>query len=80
MNRHYLILFLFIVVLAVSSINIKTNENMENNNKIEIVIARYNEKLEWLKEKPFNNYPIICYNSGNDSNFYQPKNMKIVNI
>jgi hypothetical protein len=52
--------------------------NSENN--IEIVIARYNESLEWLKDKPFNKYPVICYNSGKNNDFYKSDNMKIINI
>jgi hypothetical protein len=51
-----------------------------NNNHIELVISRYNEDLEWLKEEPFNKYPSICYNKGKNLDFYRPKNMKVVNI
>lgn len=49
---------------------------MENNDKeikkeieIELVIARYNEKLEWLNKEPFCNYYHTIYNKGNDLNF-----------
>jgi hypothetical protein len=28
----------------------------------EIVIARYNENLNWINEEPFNRHPIIIYN------------------
>ena len=72
-----IILFSFIIYY---NYNIQNNfENFENNN-IEIVVARYNENLEWLKEEPFNKYPTICYNSGKNTDFYKPENMKIINI
>jgi hypothetical protein len=37
--------------------------------KIEIVVARFNENLEWINLPPFNKYNIKCYNKGNDNNF-----------
>lgn len=36
---------------------------------IEIVVARFNEKLEWTNLSPFNNYNIKCYNKGIDDDF-----------
>ena len=46
-----------------------------------IVVSRYNENLEWLKEFPFNLYPVIIYNKGTNDEFYKPDNLiKIVNI
>jgi hypothetical protein len=46
-----------------------------------IVVSRYNENLEWLKEEPFNLYPVIIYNKGPNDNFYKPdKLIKIVNV
>lgn len=32
--------------------------------KIEIVVARYNENLDWLRHDPFNKYSTIIYNKG----------------
>jgi hypothetical protein len=43
-----------------------------------LVVARYNENLFWLKNEPFNKYPIYCYNKGKNDNFYQPPQMKII--
>jgi len=43
-----------------------------DNTLIEIVVARYNEDLEWLKVAPFNKYPVIIYNKGPNDNFYKP--------
>lgn len=46
-----------------------------------IVVSRYNENLEWLKEYPFTLYPVIIYNKGPNDDFYKPdKLIKIVNI
>ena len=47
---------------------------------IQLVISRYNEDLEWLKEEPFRKYPVICYNKGPDDKFYKPDKMKITNL
>lgn len=43
--------------------------------KIEIVISRFNEDLNWLKEAPFNRHKIICYNKSDNENFYKPEGM-----
>ena len=73
------ILTLILFVLLVSCI--QSVEPMDNREiEMEIVVSRYNENLEWLKEDPFNKYPVICYNKGPNSEFYKPDNMKIVNV
>jgi hypothetical protein len=36
---------------------------------IEMVIARYNEPLEWLIKEPFNQIPHTIYNKGSNTNF-----------
>jgi hypothetical protein len=60
--------------------NIYKHENFENNN-IEIVISRYNENLEFLRDEIFNNYPVIIYNKGLNNDFYKPPSLKkIVNL
>ena len=45
-----------------------------------IVISRYNEDLEWLKEPRFNNNKIICYNKGPNNAFYKHPNMEIIEL
>jgi hypothetical protein len=47
---------------------------------IELVIARYNENLEWTKEEPFCNYNIIVYNKGSNLNFYKDNIKHIYNL
>ena len=72
------LVILIILFLFCASIQYTTVSNPNPNT--EIVISRYNESLEWLKEEPFNKYPIICYNAGPNDNFYKPINMKVVKI
>jgi hypothetical protein len=45
---------------------------------VEIVVARYNEDLEWLKHHPFNEFDVIIYNKGTNNNFYKPKKLKYI--
>jgi hypothetical protein len=47
--------------------------------RIELVVSRYNEDLEWLKNKRFK-YPTTIYNKGNNDNFYKPKGCNIKNL
>ena len=55
-----------------------TNKDKDNNKHFEIVIARYNESLEWLQEYPFNDPTILqfayftIYNKGDNDNFIRP--------
>lgn len=53
--------------------NKNKNEN-KNDGHFQLVISRFNENLEWLKNPPFNEFSnIIIYNKGNDDNYYKPK-------
>jgi hypothetical protein len=45
-----------------------------------IVIARYNEDLEWLKEARFENHKVICYNKGPNEDFYKHPRMEVIAI
>jgi len=47
-------------------------------NNVEIVIARYNEDLNWLKESPFNEFNYIVYNKGINTNFEKSGITKII--
>ena len=48
---------------------------------IVLVVARYHEDLEWLKDEPFNKYNVIIYNKGDNDNFYKPRKLiKISNL
>jgi len=37
-----------------------------------MVVARYNESLEWLKSEPFSRFPVLIYNKGVNDHFYHP--------
>jgi len=47
-----------------------------NYNNQEIVVARYNEDLEWINREPFNRHPIIIYNKSDNENFVKNLNIK----
>ena len=42
---------------------------------IEIVVSRYNESLDWIKENPFNEYNMVVYNKGPNDNFEKTSNI-----
>lgn len=44
--------------------------------QIELVVARYNEDMEWIKNEPFNSSPYIVYNKGPNSNFAKTNKFK----
>jgi len=46
----------------------------ENKNNVVIVIARYNEDLNWLATEPFSKYKYIVYNKGVNDNFFRSAN------
>ena len=56
----YAIILLLLLVLYG-----KYKEGFDLNSNV-IVVSRYNEKLDWLKDEPFNKYSVIIYNKGND--------------
>ena len=68
-----IIIFLSIIILLFVGIlfyiNMKQIESFDIKNNSEIIISRYNENLEWIKEDPFNKYNITVYNKGNNTNF-----------
>jgi len=43
-----------------------------------MVISRYNENLDWLRDEPFNEYSHVIYNKGKNENFYKSSNLKRV--
>jgi hypothetical protein len=49
-------------------------------NNIEIIIARFNEDLNWIQEYPFNVFKYIVYNKGNNENFNKTNVIKIINL
>ena len=46
-----------------------------------IVIARFQEKLEWIKTAPYNKFNLIIYNKGNNDDFTKTdKILEIINL
>jgi len=72
---------MLLFLLSVSKPITNNNEGFENNNspKIEIIISRYNENLEWLKSESFNKYKTTIYNKGNDEEYLKNTNTKSIN-
>jgi hypothetical protein len=58
--------------------NDNTNYNYKNN--IEIVVSRFNEKLDWLNEYPFNEFSYTVYNKGINSDFEKTNVNKIISL
>jgi hypothetical protein len=50
---------------------------MEN---VSIIVARFNEDLQWTLEYPFNKFKYIVYNKGDNDNFEKANVIKIINI
>lgn len=77
-----ILFIIFILIFSILfSIFYPIQELFENNNQIEIIVSRYNEDLEWLKEEPFHHYPVTIYNKGLNENFYKPPLLKqIINL
>jgi len=81
-NKHYIILFLFLFVLFITWYGVfcTYKEGLEAGKNIEILVARYNEDLNWLKEEPFNKYNTIVYNKGLNDDFNKTNSKKIIKI
>lgn len=81
-NTKNIIIFLLIIIIISIISAIKTIRKREEMQKsVEIVISRYNEDLNWLKEEPFNNYTnITIYNKGKNSDFFHKPGTKIINL
>ena len=75
---NYRILFLLSILLFSCFLYTGYQSKMEHFNKsdIEIVISRYNEPLEWIKDSPFSNYNAIVYNKGPNEEFEKTPNIK----
>jgi len=63
---------MFNIVMIIIMMMILMRNRIENVDvKIEMVIARYNESLDWLQEQPFHIFPYTVYNKGVNSNYYK---------
>ena len=48
--------------------------------KINFIISRYNENLNWTLEYPYNKYKYTVYNKGNNENFEKTNVTNIINL
>jgi hypothetical protein len=71
---------IIIVLLIYFDLFLRYSLENFNQTKIEIIVSRYNEDLEWLKDEPFNKYPTTIYNKGVNDDFFKPDNAKIVKL
>jgi hypothetical protein len=55
------------------------NENKPNQS-VNIIVARYNEKLEWTKKAPYNKYKYIVYNKGPNDDFEKKNVSKVLKL
>lgn len=54
--------------------NKKEDDDEHDDDQFQLVISRFNENLEWLKNPPFNDFTnIVIYNKGDNDNYYKPK-------
>jgi len=49
-------------------------------NLIEIVVARYNEDLSWIKEYPFSQFKYTIYNKGSNQDFIKPSIYRVFEL
>jgi hypothetical protein len=77
----YLLIFLIVIICTfiylTSFALLEKYENINENSKhMEIVVARYNENLEWTNQGPFSKYPKVVYNKGSNDE-YVVNNLKV---
>jgi hypothetical protein len=76
-------MFVYFIIIIILYLFYHYTNNIETftNATQEIVIARYNESLDWINEEPFNRHPIIIYNKSDNNNFVKSPNIKkVVNL
>jgi hypothetical protein len=77
MKLRKIILISCIIILCIFSI-IPYNLDTFEVDQIQIVISRYNENLEWMKESPFEGHEYIVYNKGPNKDFHKSEDLKEV--
>lgn len=66
-------IFLIMVIYLIYIVTIKEEFTQQ---QVEIVVARYNENMEWIKNEPFNTCSYIVYNKGQNSDFAKTDKFK----
>jgi len=74
-------LFLIIIYYLVFNINCKRNNYENFNIKKDLIIARYNEDVDYLDDEIFQEFNIIIYNKGNPLTLdCLNKNVKVIDL
>jgi hypothetical protein len=74
-----IVIILLLALLVVILYYKRTSSFVDDN--IQVVVAAYNEDMNWLKEEPFNGLDTICYNKGkNDMSQCEGSHCKIVKL
>lgn len=78
MKNKYLGWFVIVIVIVINILLFsivffvnRTSESFESSDVL-LVVSRYNENLEWLKEDEFQKHRVLIYNKGTHSDFYKP--------
>ena len=74
----YILLIGAIIIITIFIYKNTILEKFSKNTNTEMIVSRYNEKLEWLLEEPFNTYPVIIYNKGQNDDFTKTDMIKKV--
>ena len=67
---------IFLIMGIIYLIYIVTIKEEFTQQQVEIVVARYNENMEWIKNEPFNASSYIVYNKGPNSDFTKTDKFK----
>jgi len=78
--KYIIIIIIFFILIFYNNNKIIEKFNVFNKYNIEIVIARYNENIDWILYPEFKNFKITCYNKGSNINLSFPSNIKIINL
>jgi hypothetical protein len=79
MYKLIFIIFLVFIIYILQSLYTTENWTYIKKNKIELVIARYHEPLDWLYKIDTSNIRVICYNK-DEKDFSHPKVNKVINL
>ena len=64
----------FVILLFLLTFSKKKVETFDRS--VVMLVARYNEDLNWLREEPFNKYKYIVYNKGKNQQYYKSDKFK----
>ena len=71
-KKIWILVIIFVIIFGIGiSFKILNRCGFKNNSEmpIELVVARYNENLDWINRDPFNKYPVFIYNKGINDNY-----------